>query len=352
MAVAAKFREAALRGKRMLEQGFDPRTFFHGSFEDIKAFDPDRTYPGSFMGRGQYITTSPVDAYENYARSTGGDVVSKIDNLAERAFQYAEDLHQGLPHEKIAEFYRPQEIELARKVMQTDPGIGGYGWQRGSDYMTDAAIRQLDSSGNVLPLKARLGNILRYHEDPEAFDELRGIAGWGDEDFSVAKRMKEMGYDSVEHDPTVHFRMPNLEANKFSGGKPALHYMVPDASRLRVPWAKFDPKKMNSTDLLAAVAPMGIASEEKVKAVVSKLREKAEPYLTLDPEKGQEANLGAEIAIGLTPGLGQAQAARDFERARRSDDALGMGLAVASAVPLLGKPAVTAIRALRKGIRR
>lgn len=42
----------------------------------------------------------------------------------------------------------------------------------------------------------------------------------------------------------------------------------------------------------------------------------------------------SDTLLGLLPGVGQAMAARDFERARRGDDWAGMGLAAVSALPL------------------
>lgn len=83
-------------------------------------------------------------------------------------------------------------------------------------------------------------------------------------------------------------------------------------------------------------------------AMMNLLRRKVEPYVTLDPEKGREANFWADLAVGMTPGVGTAQAGRDFERARREDDPLGMGLAATAAIPLVGKPVAVAGKAARK----
>jgi hypothetical protein len=53
----------------------------------------------------------------------------------------------------------------------------------------------------------------------------------------------------------------------------------------------------------------------------------------------QDMSLGAtaaDIALGFAPGIGTAQGIRDFERARRDDDMLGMALGGLSAIPLAG----------------
>jgi hypothetical protein len=64
------------------------------------------------------------------------------------------------------------------------------------------------------------------------------------------------------------------------------------------------------------------------------------------PNRGPVATV-ADMGLGLTPGVGQAMAVRDIERARRADDPTGMALATAGIVPW-GK-AATAGRELIAG---
>ena len=55
---------------------------------------------------------------------------------------------------------------------------------------------------------------------------------------------------------------------------------------------------------------------------------------SLDPQPDQGyGTMAAEMALGFVPGVGQAMAARDIERARRDNDPLGMGMAATSFVP-------------------
>ena len=56
-------------------------------------------------------------------------------------------------------------------------------------------------------------------------------------------------------------------------------------------------------------------------------------YASLDPAAAERTNLGVDIALGMTPGLGTAMAGRDFERARREGSPFGMGLAALGVVP-------------------
>jgi len=71
--------------------------------------------------------------------------------------------------------------------------------------------------------------------------------------------------------------------------------------------------------------------------VIEELRRRGRNMLSFDtPQDSDLADVGADIAVGFTPGLGQAQALRDFERARRDRDALGMTLAGVGMVPVVG----------------
>lgn len=86
-----------------------------------------------------------------------------------------------------------------------------------------------------------------------------------------------------------------------------------------------------------------------VQAVIDALRDRARRFVSLDTP--QDADLGdtaIDIAAGFLPGVGQAQAGRDFERARREGDRLGMGLAAAGMIPVVGGVAGAANKA-RKG---
>lgn len=55
-----------------------------------------------------------------------------------------------------------------------------------------------------------------------------------------------------------------------------------------------------------------------------------------NPEDQSLGETAVDIAAGFVPGLGTAQALRDFERARREGDGLGMALSGAAALPIVG----------------
>lgn len=63
------------------------------------------------------------------------------------------------------------------------------------------------------------------------------------------------------------------------------------------------------------------------------LRGRAERALSLDPQEQDLADIAVEGIASLAPGVGQALAARDVERARRANDPAGMAMASMGAVP-------------------
>jgi hypothetical protein len=76
-------------------------------------------------------------------------------------------------------------------------------------------------------------------------------------------------------------------------------------------------------------------------SIVPRIKRRAESLLSLDPQEETDASqMAIEMGLGFVPGIGQALALRDIERARRAEDPVGGALAAASLVPfgrLLGK---------------
>jgi len=80
---------------------------------------------------------------------------------------------------------------------------------------------------------------------------------------------------------------------------------------------------------------------EQVAAALQYLGDKAdlkrryERMVSLDqPQDSDAVDMAVEMGASIVPGVGQALAARDFERARRADDEAGMAMAAASAIPV------------------
>lgn len=79
-------------------------------------------------------------------------------------------------------------------------------------------------------------------------------------------------------------------------------------------------------------------------------------FTSLDtPQDMTAAETAVDIAAGFVPGIGTAQSARDFERARREGDKLGMGLSAVGMIPVVGgvvKPARKAVDPLAEMLRK
>lgn len=85
------------------------------------------------------------------------------------------------------------------------------------------------------------------------------------------------------------------------------------------------------------------SQREKMAAALRHVEEKAELRRRLEqmmslnePQNMDAADVATDVAAGFIPGIAQAQAMRDFERARRGSDVAGMGLATLAAVPVIG----------------
>jgi len=83
--------------------------------------------------------------------------------------------------------------------------------------------------------------------------------------------------------------------------------------------------------------------------LINALRDRARKFTALDtPEDQDLGDIALDIGAGFVPVVGTAQAGRDFERARREGDKLGMGLAGLGMVPVVGG-VTKGISKLRKG---
>lgn len=83
--------------------------------------------------------------------------------------------------------------------------------------------------------------------------------------------------------------------------------------------------------------------------VIDELRNRARKFVSLNtPEDADLGDMALDIGAGFLPVVGTAQAGRDFERARREGDKLGMGLSAVGMVPVVGGIATAANKA-RKG---
>jgi hypothetical protein len=76
-------------------------------------------------------------------------------------------------------------------------------------------------------------------------------------------------------------------------------------------------------------------NRKRLAAALAYIDEKAKRLTSLDqPQESDAVDMALEMGGSFIPGVGQALAARDFERARRADDEAGMAMAAASALPV------------------
>lgn len=87
-----------------------------------------------------------------------------------------------------------------------------------------------------------------------------------------------------------------------------------------------------------------------MQSVIDELRRRGENIVSLDsPNDSDLVDTGIDIGAGFLPYVGTALSARDFERARREGDALGMGLSTLGMVPVVGGIPRTLMMAAKKG---
>jgi len=71
--------------------------------------------------------------------------------------------------------------------------------------------------------------------------------------------------------------------------------------------------------------------------IVDELRRRARNLVSLDTPTDESLDETlTDLALGFVPVVGTAQAGRDFERSRRDNDKLGMGLSAAAGIPVVG----------------
>jgi hypothetical protein len=89
-----------------------------------------------------------------------------------------------------------------------------------------------------------------------------------------------------------------------------------------------------------------------MQSLIQSLRDRGRKMVSLDTPKDADLyDLGADLVGGFTPGVGTALSLRDYERARRENDYLGMALSAAGTIPVAGGAAraVNKARAAVKG---
>jgi hypothetical protein len=185
-----------------------------------------------------------------------------------------DDFYHGTTQdiEEFAPKYRPQEQLGFGTHITTDPSFA-------NEYATGGAARKGDSP-NVMPLKARLGNVLSadeiVKEGSEEFALAKKLAGRKffpvkDENGVLAvymqnaidatnpkraeKLLRDAGYDSVKYKSKITGRP--MPGGQYSVGPQAESYTVLNPNQLRSKFAAFDPAKKDSANLMHGIGGLG-----------------------------------------------------------------------------------------------
>jgi hypothetical protein len=292
----------AARMQRAADMGFDTdRTWYHGTTHDFPSFDIAKTNPENHLGQGAYFTSSPADASANYA-GRGPDLTNRIEQLAERmmsdgpehqwgstdyANAYSDAIDKAAsqlhgPHEgavipahlKMAnpinltkdnptwlDFHPEYDQEgefiddspMMKKLADAFDRAGAKYNFNGRDALGDVAEKANLYDGDVkatdLDKALRSNDTISYAEDPNS----GALASHQ----IISDIYKGLGHDGIVMDASDAF--PNMKLPEGTQ-----HAIVFDPSSIRSPFAKFDPSKAGSGDILAGVgagaAGLGLGS--------------------------------------------------------------------------------------------
>jgi hypothetical protein len=299
------------RMARAKDMGFGTDAF-HGSPRDIKEFKNKFGSPEGHYGANHYFTSSIDDANHNYA-GEGPDLTGRIERVLERNADGGDDYHlRELAQERGLDFdslSSGEQDQLARDSARAALGIenqgavypvklrmekpvvvGGKGethWPY--NFETDDAGDFVGESGEAIDLLrhareamgdwnvdqrsaddviAKMGDFLPDNEGVTAsqfedvlrnnvsdlYDDMTGdMASPG---ALIADIYQRMGHDGVNMDASIFGARKGAMGGRIPGMvgvNDARHYIMFDPAKIRSKFAKFDPKNINSKDILAGV---------------------------------------------------------------------------------------------------
>jgi hypothetical protein len=233
--------DEASRMARVREMGFDTDVY-HGTDADIKSFDNAKRGRVTGAGSAQeahWFVDNPDTAggYSDLASSKAVDDLVEQSQAAERAGKW-DDAHN---------------LMVQAEALEQSGGKGGQ---------------------NVMPLMIRGKNLKEFDADGKMMYDLEEgqLNAW-------AKEAKAEGFDGL--------KVTNLSDEAGYGNyRPATHYGIFDPKNIRSRFAKFDPAKADSADILAGVG--GIAAAGGALSAMGGEARAQEPVNPddLDPELG------------------------------------------------------------------
>lgn len=236
--------DQASRMARSNEQGFNPKTMYHGTTGDINSFDP------KFLGsnteansaKKAYFFASDPSTASDYAtiglRREANEKAAQIN----QAKQYSQNLLKSIHDDMDKNFrtnYTPEEIKNLDAASQKVSDL--------KNELDKIPYNYYDQDANVLPVRLRM-------ENPYIHD-FKGQE-YRDKSFSnIIDQAKAAGHDSVIFKNAYD---PAMKNNKVMQD---IHAVF-DPSQIRSVNAAFDPAKKSSSDILAGLAGAGATASQ------------------------------------------------------------------------------------------
>lgn len=363
---------------------------YHGSFYDIKEFQPQKASTESFAGAGTYMTPSPEDASINYASVYGPDVKAKIERELE-----SRDMDYRRMYDKLnkQEYSPSQQVGLAKFALDAHNGGVVYPLVHRSDMTADLGNPKKDSWIDPLETyneeyddfeptdvfhkyERALSNYSNYYgtepdniaaalsdeglssEGGRAGDWYKTLDKAMSKDYpedmdgnlissgvAAAEFLNHLGVDTIKH--KTDFGNPQLNI----GGE---HTIALDPKNVRSRFAAFDPMRKNEANILATHPTVGVSllgmlglggMADKAKDV--NLRQSANDYLDTpyDPA-GLQKKTGvapptrygdiAKEALSQAPGTGDVLSAMDAYKSLSEGKYGEAALNLAGLMPFVG----------------
>ena len=216
----------AARMKRAEEMGFLPETFYHGTTNSFDAFD--NAALGSKTGadwskQGHFASNLPDDA-NAYAQITRAPGVADLE-------REEQDLFNELEKARYSDYTDPNDL----KKLEDEYGLR---YDEIKQEIADLSAKDINARPQVYPLKVRGNNkatIDMAGLDPEA----------GELNTKLQKEFSN-GADLVI---IKNIEDPNIGAT---------HVVAKSPNQFRSLFANFDPSKIDSPDLMAALGSIGL----------------------------------------------------------------------------------------------
>lgn len=263
-------------GSKIVDKEGNPAVAYHGSPFAFDEFQPEKSNPRNYWGKGAYFTSSPADASVNYADRSGPDFSVKLDESIERRMGEGSDFDTARESALAEEFGGGKFSVFPVHLALRNPAYvgGGSPTLLGGpiDYNEDTE----EESGPGMELYHALSDAVQSmnqnHETfgklwdrvstemidndgitVEALKEAADSAYIEDENGNfaggelVGRVLRNLGYDGIVDRGVSRFRMDHVHS--------AEHYVVFDPRNVKSVFNRTPTKE--SADLLKASRGMG-----------------------------------------------------------------------------------------------